>query len=260
MNRIWLARLESAFEKSIAIIMVLLIWEVLPRIGIVDSQSLPPFTSVIMGLFRLIFSGEIFVHLAVSLQRSLLGFVLSVAVALPLGIFMGWFKRFEQIVDPLLQVCRNTSVLALYPVFILAFGLGEFSKLAIIFWGTVWPILINTIEGVKGTDPLLIKAAKSMGASQRTLFLRIIFPSALPLILTGFRLSAARSVLILVAAEMLGADSGLAYLIFHSEEKLEIPEMYASIISIAILGLLINYILVLLEKRFTFWKEQGEVN
>lgn len=258
MIRQQLSRLGSALEKSIAIILVILVWEVLPRIGVVDPQSLPPFSEVVGGLLRLIFSGVLFENLVASLGRAATGFIAAVVVALPLGILMGWFKRFERIVDPLLQVCRNTSPLAMYPVFILAFGLGEFSKLAIIFWSTLWPILINTIEGVKGTDPLLIKSARSMAASPLTLFGRVIFPSALPLILTGFRLSAARSVLILVAAEMLGGDKGLGYLIFHSQERFEIPEMYAAIISIIALGLLINHLLVVFEKRVTKWKEQVE--
>jgi len=99
-----------------------------------------------------------------------------------------------------------------------------------------------------------------MGSSQLILFLRVIFPSALPLILNGFRLSAARSVLVLVAAEMLGGDKGKGYLISHSREILEIPEMYAAIVSISVLEILINYLLVAFEKRFIRWKEQEEYN
>jgi NitT/TauT family transport system permease protein len=248
-------RLESVIEKVLAIGLLLLAWELCPRLGLIDVRFLPPFSDVIKGLIELTASGQMALHMEASLRRSLLGFIIAVLMALPLGIIMGWFKRFEKVVDPLLQVCRNTSVLALYPVFILIFGLSEFSKIAIIFWGTLWPILLNTIEGVKGVDPLLIKSARSMGSSQLTLLLKVVVPFAMPLILTGLRLGASRSVVVLVAAEMLGAQEGLGFLIFQTQLDHDNPEMYAGIISIALLGVLINYGLAKLEQHLIRWKE-----
>jgi NitT/TauT family transport system permease protein len=146
--------------------------------------------------------------------------------------------------------------LALYPLFILLFGLGETSKVAIIFWGAVWPILLNTIEGVRGVEPLFVKTAYSMGASKRILFTRVILPATFPTIFTGIRLSASRSFFILVAAEMMGSSSGLGHLVFFSEANLRIAEMYCGILMLIILGVAINYILVTLEKRITRWKEE----
>ena len=251
----WKGRVGNGSQKSVAIVAFLLVWELLPRLGLIDPFLLPPFSLVIRALLRLVISGEIFGHLFSSLRRSLAGFSIAVGVGIPLGVLMGWFRRFEKIVDPLLQVFRNTSILALFPVFILIFGLGEISKVAIIFWGTVWPTLLNTIAGVKNTDPLLIKSARSMGVSQLTLFYRVIIPAALPSILTGIRLSAANAVLILVAAEMLGANSGLGFLIFYSEQAYAIPEMYAGIVTISFFGCAVNWLLVLLERRVTGWKE-----
>ncbi|MBJ6724358.1 ABC transporter permease [Geomesophilobacter sediminis] len=248
--------MTNVVQKGAAIAAFLLVWELLPRLGLIDPFLLPPFSGVIRALTRLALSGEIFGHVASSLRRSVAGFSIATAVGIPLGVLMGWFKRFEKVVDPLLQVFRNTSILALFPVFILIFGLGELSKVAIIFWGTVWPTLLNTIAGVKNADPLLIKSARSMGVSQFTLFWRVIIPAALPSILTGIRLSAANAVLILVAAEMLGANSGLGFMIFYNEQAYAIPEMYAGIVSISFLGWLVNWLLVLLERRVTGWKEQ----
>ncbi|BBB89535.1 MAG TPA: ABC transporter permease [Methylomusa anaerophila] len=253
-------RLEPVLERTLAVGLLLLAWELLPRMGFLDARFLPPFSEVIERLVKMIVTGRMSVHLLASLQRSLIGFSLAVALSLPLGVMMGWFKRFERGVDPLLQMSRNTSVLALYPVFILVFGLGELSKVAIIFWGTLWPILINTIEGVKGADPLLIKSARSMGSSQLTLLFKVVLPSAMPSILTGFRLSAARSVLVLVAAEMLGAQKGLGYLIFQAQLDNETPEMYAGIVLIALIGVLLNYTLIRFERHATRWKEQVEAN
>lgn len=249
--------LADGFQKAIAVALFLAAWEAAPRLGIVDQFILTPFSLVVAALVRLVASGEMARHLLSSLQRALGGFGVAMAVGIPLGILMGWFKRFERFVDPLLQVFRNTSILALFPVFILVFGLGELSKMAIIFWGTLWPTLLNTISGVKGVDPLLVKSARSMGISQSGLLFRVVLPAASPSILTGIRLSAANAVLVLVAAEMLGANSGLGFLIFYAEQSYAVPDMYAGILSLSVIGCGVNYALVALERRVTGWKEQA---
>lgn len=241
--------------KSAAIIVFIALWEIAPRLGIVDRMYLPPFSEVLSAFGKLIISGDLFIHIGSSLRRSMGGLFIAVAIGIPLGIFIGWFKMVEKLLDPLLQVFRNTSTLALFPVFILLFGLGELSKVAIIFWGTLWATLLNTINGVKSVDPLLIKAARSMSASNFFIFRKIVLPAATPSIITGFRLSASTSILILVAAEMLGSNSGLGFLIFYSEQKYDIAEMYSGILTISILGLLINYLVVAFERRLLTWKK-----
>jgi len=250
-----LQALKDLSMKSAAIILFILLWETAPRIGMVDRMYLPPFSEVITALVKLIISGDLFIHIGSSLKRSMGGLFLAVAIGIPLGIFIGWFKSIEKFLDPLLQVFRNTSTLALFPVFILLFGLGELSKVAIIFWGTLWATLLNTINGVKNIDPLLIKAAQSMSASNFFIFRKIVLPAATPSIITGFRLSASTSILILVAAEMLGSNSGLGFLIFYSEQKYDIAEMYSGILTISVLGLLINYLIVAFERRLLVCKK-----
>ncbi|BBB89536.1 MAG TPA: ABC transporter permease [Methylomusa anaerophila] len=255
--RLWLERLGSGFERAASILVVLLVWEVLPRAELIDRFILPTFSDVISGLAGLFITGEMFKHIAVSFGRAFTGFIAAVSFSIILGIFMGWFKRLERYVNPLLELGRNTPILALYPVFIMFFGVGEVSKVAIIFWGTIWPILLNTIGGVKNVDPLLIKSARSMGISLFPLFRKVILPAATPAIITGLRLSATTSILILVAAEMLNANAGLGFMIFYNETKYKIPEMYSGIITLSILGFLINYLLIALENRLTRWKEQA---
>ncbi len=246
----------QAFEKSIAVATLVALWELLPALGLIDRFLLPSFSTVVKCLAGLFLSGEMFLHIVSSLSRSAVGFFTAVFISIPLGIFMGWFKGFEQFIDPLVQACRNTSTLALYPVFILFFGLGEASKVSIIIWGSIWPILLNTISGVKGVDPLLIKFARSTGISRPALFLKLVIPMAMPSILTGLRLSASTSILMLVAAEMLGADRGMGFMIFYYQERYAVPEMFAGIISISLLGLLINFLMVRLETGLTKWKEK----
>lgn len=250
-----LKKLKIAYQNSIAIIFILGLWEILPAAGLINPHSLPPFSDVVESLLGLTLSGRIFQHMFASLSRSFVGFILAIAFSVPLGFITGWFKRAERIGDPLLQFFRNTPSLALYPLFILIFGLGEFSKFAIIFWGTLWPILINTTEGVRSIGDIHIKAARTMGAGQLAMFRKVLFPAAFPSIITGLRLGAARSILVLVAAEMLGADKGLGYLVFDSQYRYEIPEMYAAIIVLVLIGLVTNYLLVHFERRITRWKE-----
>ncbi|MCX7745370.1 MAG: ABC transporter permease [Clostridia bacterium] len=246
---------RNVILNSIAIMGLLVLWEIIPRLGLVDRLYLPPFSEVAAAFFKLALSGELFLHIGSSLRRSMTGLFIAVSIAIPLGIFVGGFKRFEKIIDPLLQVFRNTSTLALFPVFILIFGLGEASKIAIIFWGTLWSTLLNTINGVKNVEPLFIKSARSMSASNFFIFRKVVLPAAMPSIITGFRLSAATSVLVLVAAEMLGANSGLGFLIFYSEQKYDIAEMYSGILMISLLGITINYLIVAMERRLLVWKE-----
>ncbi len=256
MVRSWINQTWAGLEKSIAITVVLLAWELLPRIGWISSKILPPFSVSASKFWQMIISGELMGHIAISFERAFWGLALSVIIAIPLGFLLGWYEKAERIIDPVVQLSRNTATLAMYPLFIIIFGLGESAKVAIIFWGAVWPLLINTIEGVQAAEPLLIKAARSMGASQFVIFFKVILPSAFPSLFTGIRLSASRAVVILVAAEMVGANSGLGYLVFFSEANNQIATMYTAIMMLIILGVIVNYTFVTLEKRLTRWKEE----
>jgi NitT/TauT family transport system permease protein len=247
-------RLKSIYTKTIAVILFFIIWDSLARFGVVDTFILPTVTSVVQAFWDMLKTGELFSHILLSLRRTGSGFIAAVCVAIPLGILMGWFSKVEQYLDTLLQIFRNTSVMAMFPVFILAFGLGELSKSAVVFWGCIWPSLINTISGVKGIDSLLIKSARSMGISLVGLFQKVILPAALPEIMTGVRLSAGVSIILLVAAEMLGASRGLGFLIFYAQQKYAIPQMYAGIVTISMLGVTVNFLLAKLENHVSAWK------
>lgn len=244
--------------KSISIIFVFLaLWELLPRIGMINAAFLPPASKVLLTWFEMIASGELFTHIYISGQRALSGFLLALAIAVPLGLATGWYKGFAKFVDPLIQLYRQIPAMALFPVFILFLGIGELSKTGMVLWVAMWPILLSTINGVKSADPLLIKVARSLGANDICLFTQVILPGALPSIMTGIRLSASSSIMILVAAEMIGAKSGLGFMIINSQYNFEINKMYAAIVTIALLGLAVNYALVGLERKLTGWK--GEI-
>ena len=241
-------------KPSIAIVAFLGLWEFAPRIGLVDEVFLPPFSTVVEAFLDLAASGELWQHVSASLSRALIGFFVAVAIAIPLGIAIAWYRPVSDFLNPILELFRNTAALALLPVFILILGIGEESKIALVIYACTFPILLNTISGVRTVDPLLIKSASSLGLSPVRLFQKVVLPAAVPTIFTGIRMAAASSILVLIAAEMVGAKAGLGYLITASQFNFQIPNMYAGIVAISVLGLSLNAILVLIERRLSRWR------
>jgi sulfonate transport system permease protein len=176
-------------------------------------------------------------------------------VGIPLGLFMGQFRAVEQALDPILQLFRQTSALALYPVFILLLGLGETSKIFVIFWATLFPVLLATIGGVKEVDRKLIEMARTYGAGPLTIFRRVILPASVPAIFVGLRLSATTALLLLIAAEMIGANKGIGFQVMNAQYNFQIPLMFAAILLLAFLGLAANALLVLLQRRLCRWSQ-----
>lgn len=247
----WLGR---AAARSGILLLVAGIWETAPRVGLVEAAFLPPLSEVLATAWQLLQNGQLVSHIKASLSRSLLGFSLAIVMGVPLGLAIGWYKAVADAINPLLEVLRNTAALALLPVFLLLLGIGEASKIALVIYSCTWPILLNTISGVRGVDPLLIKSARTMGLSSVQLFRKVILPAAVPTIFVGIRLSGAYSLLVLVAAEMIGAKAGLGYLIIYAQYNFQIPSMYVGILTITTLGLTFNHLLMRIERRFTSWK------
>jgi NitT/TauT family transport system permease protein len=246
--------LATVFRRTIAVAVFLAGWEVLPRTGLVDRVFLPPFSKVAQAWWRLLVDGQLWTNLEASLVRSLAGLALATLVAIPLGVLIGWYPLVAELLNPLLELLRNTAALALLPVFVLLLGLGESSKISLVMFACAWPILLNTIAGVRGVDPLLVKSARSLGFTPFQLFRKVVLPAALPTVFTGIRLAGAASILVLVAAEMTGAKAGLGYMINADQYNFEIPQMYAGILTISLLGLVVNQALVTLEHRFSRWR------
>jgi NitT/TauT family transport system permease protein len=243
-----------ALKASVALALFVLLWEVAPRTGLADPTFLPPFHEVVQAWWDLARDGSLWDNTRASLVRALAGFSIAVSAAIPLGLLLGWYRPLAEVLNPLLELFRNTAALALLPVFVLILGIGETSKIAVITYSCLWPVLLNTIAGVKGVDPLLVRSARSMGLSAPELFRKVVLPGAVPTIFTGIRLAGAYSILVLLAAELVGAKAGLGYLITASQSSFQIPEMYAAILTISLLGLAINQALLTLERRFTRWR------
>ncbi|MFE0027610.1 ABC transporter permease [Amycolatopsis sp. NPDC059021] len=239
-----------------AVALFVALWEFVPRF-VLDEDTrtfLPPVSEDLRALWGLALDGQLADHLLASIGRSAAGFAVAVAIAVPLGLLIGWYRPVARFLQPLLELARNTAALALLPVFTLLLGIGELSKVSLVVYACVWPVLLNTIAGVNSVDPLLVKAARSLGLSSPRLFRKVILPSAVPTVFTGLRMAASYSVLVLIAAEMVGAKAGLGYLINTTQVNFRIPQMYAGIIAVSVLGLVVNQGFVVLERRVSTWR------
>ncbi|WP_413803328.1 ABC transporter permease [Streptomyces iranensis] len=246
--------LLRALTKVAAIAALLAVWEIAPRVGLVDRTFLPPFNEVARAWWELLGDGQLTGNTEASLVRSFTGFGLAVAIGVPLGLLIGRYRLVADLLGPLLEVFRNTAALALLPVFVLLLGIGETSKVSIVLYACTWPILLNTISAVRNVDPTLLKLAKSMDLPALRLFQKVILPASVPTIFTGIRLAGASSILVLVAAEMVGAKEGLGYLINTSQYNFAIPQMYAGILTISVIGVAFNQLLVTVERRLSSWR------
>ncbi|MDR2089584.1 MAG: ABC transporter permease [Clostridiales Family XIII bacterium] len=243
------------YRKTIVIIVLLVLWWILPQF--IESMYFPPLGVILAEFRRNIENGELLINLYTSLRVSIIGLAVAEVLGISIGALIGWFKRVDRYLNALFQVMRCTSILALLPLFVLLFGAGELSKIIIIAWATIFPTMINTAQGVRNLEPVLVRSARSMGVRGVGLFLKIILPSASPYILAGFRLSASISLLVLVAAEMLGAAHGLGLMINDASRNFQVTRMYVGMLTIMILGVVLNAALVWLERRLTVWQERA---
>lgn len=233
----------------------LLVWQIGSTNGWINPTVFPPLDRILAAAWTGIAGGALVDDVAISLQRSGIAFAAAVGLGVPLGLFMGQIRAVEQALDPILQVFRQTSALALYPVFILLLGLGEASKVFVIFWATLFPILLATIGGVKEVDKKLIEMATTFGASRATIFRRVVLPASVPSVFVGLRLSATTALLLLIAAEMIGANKGLGFQVMNAQYNFQIPQMFAAILLLALLGLSANAGLVALQRRLCRWAD-----
>lgn len=240
--------------RSLLILVLLAVWEIAPRNDWVNPIFLPPLSDVLDAAWRLTTDGTLGHHVGASLTRSIVGFAIAVVAGVTLGLLIGWYRFLADLLTPVLEILRNTAALALLPVVTLLLGIGETAKISLVVYAALFPILLNTLTGVRTVDPLLVRSARSLNLRPHQIFTKVVLPSAVPSIFTGLRMGAAASILVLVAAEMIGARSGLGYLIQASQLNFQIANMYVGIIAIAALGLLANYGLLAVQRRLSRWR------
>lgn len=243
-------------KKHLIVIILLVIWIIGSLLNYWNHYLLPTPKEVIVSAIELIKSGALFKHIAISTLRVFEGFFLTIALAIPLGILFGVNKNIYSYFKGLLGFLRHTPPLALVPLLILWFGIGEKSKIIIIILASFFPVLLNTISGVESCNKKLIEVGQTFNLSRANIFKKIIIPSALPSILVGMRLGIGYSWRAIIGAEMIAASSGLGYLILDGEQLSRSSVVIVGILCIGTIGYLSDCLFSILTNKFNYMQEQ----
>ncbi len=227
----------------------IIIWQILCTVGGWNEALFPSPLRTLAGLGELIVSGVLAYDIAASLLRFAVGYLSSVLIALVLGLVLGWYSRVWAYLSPIAQVLRPVSPVAWLPFIVLFFGIGEAPAIAIIFLAAFFPVLLSTIAAVQKIEPVYLRVAQNFGIRQPQLFTKILLPAIFPQIATGLHLALGTAWVFLVAGEMVGAQSGLGFLIIDARNNLRADLLMAAILVIGVLGLLLDSAMGLAERR-----------
>jgi NitT/TauT family transport system permease protein len=229
-------------------------------LGLMPAIVLPSPEKVFFTIYEktLVPAGEekLLGHIGVSLVRILVGVGIALGLAIPLGVLVGWYEDLDALASPIIEVLRPIPPIAWIPLAILWFGIGLGSKVFIIAIGVFFPTLINTYIGVKFVDPLLIKAAQTLGARDKHILWEVVVPASVPLIVAGVRIGVGLGMMCLVAAELVAASSGLGYLIMLGGDDLKPELSITGMILIGVLGLIADRVILGIERRVIYWKKE----
>jgi NitT/TauT family transport system permease protein len=249
-----MGEIPSRYHKALAITVFLVLWELVPRTGLVNPLFIPPLSGVLGAISDLYQNGDLLMHARLSLGRAYLGLFAAVVIGLPLGLLLGgWFPRIQTATEPLMELFAQANPVILAHIIIFFLGIGEVAKTFIIGWLCIWPITFSTITGIRTVDPSLLKAARSLGLGRLQLFARVVLPSSAPSIFTGLRLAAGYAFIMLVASEMMGGSNGIGWLIVQSQENYNIARIFAGAAILTTMAVVTDALLRLLEKRLVVW-------
>jgi NitT/TauT family transport system permease protein len=253
-RRTWWQRNENWLLGTLSMLVFLALWEIVVRAGLVNPLFTSSPSRIVAAAAEMFADPGFYVHLQVSAQEFFSGFLLAIVIGVPLGILMGWYSRLNAILEPFVSALYATPRIALLPLVVIWFGIGIASKVAIVFLGAIFPILVNTITGVRTIEADFVKVARSFGASDRQMFLTVVLPSAVPMLLTGLRLGLGHALVGIVVGEMYGATQGLGYLIAVAGARFQTDRVMVGIILIAGLGITLTELLRAIERRFERWR------
>jgi NitT/TauT family transport system permease protein len=239
---------------GVALIVVLLVlWEVAAANAIFPPMSFPRISLILATWGRLIVSGELLKELLPSLWRMFAGYVIGVFIGVILGLAMGYARFFYNLLEPITEVLRPIPSPAYLPIVILFLGIDDEMKIFMIAFASLFPVLLNTYSGVRSVDPIQLQTARTFGVSGHKLLTQIVLPAASPYIFTGMRVSLAVALIVMVISEMVAASDGIGYFILSAQRGFDIPEMFAGVLTLAVLGYVLNRLFLLIENRVLAW-------
>lgn len=255
-NRGWAVLGSRLFDYSL-ILGLLVVWQVAGWLNALPSYLVSP-SRILEQFFSMAFSGELWPHVEASLFRSVSGFVIGTTLGLLLGLLSGVLRWVETFWDPLISLTYPVPKVALLPVLLVWFGIGDTSKIVVIALACFYPVFLNAYYGARGVNERYIWAARMMGASSWQIFVKVIFPASLGSIFSGVRIALALSFVVLFSAELLGGKPGLGYLIVQAEQGLRFDIMYVAILSITLLGFAADRLLLWTRRKLLAGQELAE--
>ena len=247
-------KFASALVTYAPLALLALLWEAIARSGLVSAQMLPPFSDTISALWSLAQSGDLLSNATASLGRAAIGFGLAIVVGLLLGAGMALVPWIYRGIDPIVQVFYPLPKSALIPLVLVWFGLGDKSKTFLVFLGCLQPAILATYNGLRGVDTVLGWSARSLGASRLEVVYQVMFPAALPQLLTGLRTALAFMFLLMVSSELVIATNGLGYLIGNFGDQGSYPEMFATILVVTAMGFFADRAFLALSAHLLRWR------
>jgi ABC-type nitrate/sulfonate/bicarbonate transport system permease component len=244
---------ESKLSGLVFFLALLGIWEFAARAELVNPLFFPPLSDVVGSFVSLVLSGRIPLQVLVSVKRAAAGYFLAALIFIPLGIAMGLLPRLHRTLEVVVELVRPIPPPVVIPVAMLLFGLGDGMKIFVIFFSCSWPILLNTIDGVRNIDRVLLHTAGTFGLSRGGTILKIILPAASPQIMTGLRVSLPITLILVVISEMVGSTDGIGYFILNSQRRFNVDQMYAGMLALAILGYTLNQLYFFVYRRLLAW-------
>lgn len=249
-------RVPSVVWSVVSLTVLIVAWEAAARSGWVPPLFLPAPSAVARELWTLIHTGVLGKALALSLTRIGLGLLIGAVSGFIIGTLVGLSRIAEAIFDPIIALTYPIPKIAILPLLVLWLGIGEASKVAVIAVGVFFPVCVNTIAGVRSTDPLLVRAAVSLGATRWQVATKVIMVSALPTVFAGLRLATGMALLLVVSAEMIAANEGIGFLVLHAGDLMLMTRLIAGVVTLSILGMLSTGLVKVCERIAVPWKEQ----
>jgi ABC-type nitrate/sulfonate/bicarbonate transport system permease component len=249
----------SVIRRLLLIVVMLAAWEAVARSGMVNPIICPSLMAIAREVGQLVAQGDRLMQAWHSLYRALAGFLLAVAVGVPLGVIIGRVRWLERIFDPLLSATYPVPKIALYPIFIFALGIGSLSKVTLVFLECLYPIVLNSAAGVRTAERVLIWSALNMGASRMQVLRKIVLPAAAPAIFAGFRIAMPIALVIVIITEMIGSADGLGYFVMASLADLRTDRMLAGVVAIAVIGVVLDALLTRARRLAIFWERHEAV-
>jgi ABC-type nitrate/sulfonate/bicarbonate transport system permease component len=244
---------ESKLNGLFFLLGLLLVWELIAQAQWVNPLIVPALSRIVRTFSDLVWSGQIPMQMWASLKRATVGYLLAALIFIPLGVFMGLFESFHRALEVVVEMLRPVPPPVVIPVAMLFFGLEDEMKIFVILFSCAWPILLNTIDGVRNVDRVLLDTARTFGLPHRKIIWQVILPASLPQIMTGLRVSLPIMLILVVISEMVGSTDGIGYFILDAQRRFRVAQMYAGMLALAILGYALNQLFSVLHRWLLGW-------